>query len=124
MNFKIINPASTLIEQTAADMAASYYEIGRSQGLKSKSKTHKNFVHHNIEHFIPLAVQTLVDMLGMPHIPQEQKDLISEALLERANDPELSFMNEKLPIFKEPENRIEILRTSAFDKAWDKSRKG
>lgn len=117
---KIINPASVLIEQTAADMAAEYFEIGMSQGLKSKSKTHKQFVHHNIEHFIPLAVQTLTSMLGMEHIPKEQKDLILDALLERANDPDLVMLNEKIE-FKEPEKKVEIITT--FDRVWAKSRK-
>jgi hypothetical protein len=117
---KIINPASVLIEQTAADMAAEYFEIGMSQGLKSKSKTHKQFVHHNIEHFIPLAVQTLTSMLGMEHVPKEQKDLILDALLERANDPDLVMLNEKIE-FKEPEKKVEVITT--FDRVWAKSRK-
>lgn len=112
---KIINPASVLIEQTAADLCAEYYEIGLSQGLKSKRKTHKSFVHHNIEHFIPIAVNILTDMLGSPAVPDNQKELIVEALLERANDPELVFMNEKIPDFKEAANNSIIVNTPNLD---------
>ncbi len=117
---KIINPSSVLIEQTAADLCAEYYEIGCSQGLKSKHKTHKAFVHAHIEHFIPLAVQTLLDILANPATPSEQKDAISEALIERANDADLSFLNEKI----EWHDKIvmpEVIRP--FDKAFNKVKK-
>ena len=117
---KIINPASVLIEQTAADMAAEYFEIGMSQGLKSKSKTHKQFVHHNIEHFIPKAIEILTEMLHNPATPDNQKEAIYEALLERANDPDLVMLNEKIE-FKESEKKVEVITT--FDRVWAKSRK-
>jgi len=97
---KMINPASVLIEQTAADLCAEYFEIGLSQGLKSKHKTHKAFVHAHIERFIPIAVDLLTSMLGMKHISDDQKVLIHEALIERANDPDLSFMMKKFQTLK------------------------
>ena len=111
---KIIAPSSTLIEQTAADLCATYYEVGRGQGLKSKHKTHKAFVHAHIERFIPIAVDLLTSMLGMPHVSDDQKVLIHEALIERANDPDLSFMDEKIPDFKEPEKRPIILNSESI----------
>jgi hypothetical protein len=111
---KMINPASVLIEQTAADLCAEYYEIGRSQGLTSKSKTHKQFVHRNIEHFIPIAIDILTTILGNPSTPQSQKDLILEALLERANDPDLIAFNEPIPIFKEAPNNPVIINTKSL----------
>jgi len=113
-NDKMINPASVLIEQTAADLCAEYYEIGRSQGLHSKHKTHKAFVHAHIEQFIPIAVDLLTSMLGMPHASDDQKVLIHEALIERANDPDLSFMDEKIPDFKEPEKQPIILNSESI----------
>ena len=111
---KMINPVSVLIEQTAADCAAEYFEIGLSQGLKSKHKSHKAFVHAHIERFIPIAVDLLTSMLGMPHVSDDQKVLIHEALIERANDPDLSFMDEKVPDFKEPEKRPIILNSESI----------
>ena len=117
---KIVKPHSTLIEQTAADLCATYYEVGRSQGLTSKHKTHKAFVHHNIEHFIPIAVDILTTMLGNPNTPDNQKEAIAEALLERANDPDLSFMNEKIE-WKDKVILPEVIRP--FDRAFNKAKK-
>jgi len=111
---KMINPASVLIEQTAADLCAEYFEIGLSQGLKSKHKSHKAFVYVHIERFIPIAVDLLTLMLGMKHVSDDQKALIHEALIERANDPDLSFMDEKVPDFKEPEKRPIILNSESI----------
>lgn len=118
----VIKPSSVLIEQTAADLCAAFYEAGLSAGLKSKSKTHKAFVHKNIEHFIPKAVELLVEMLGNPATPDSQKEAIAEALIERANDPDLSFLNEKID-WKAPEKRPEIIKASRFDTLWAKSKK-
>lgn len=119
---KIIKPSSVLIEQTAADLAAAFFEVGLSQGIPTKHKTHKAFVHHNIEKFIPKAVEILTDMLANPATPQEQRDAILEALLERASDPDLSFLNEKVD-WKDPVKRPEIIRASRFDQLWEKSRR-
>lgn len=94
---QLITPQSLLIEQTAKKMAEAYYEIGRSQGLKSKYKTHQEFAKRYLEKFIPLAVNQLIDMLALPHIPQDQKDMIYDALMERTNDPGLS--NSGIPVF-------------------------
>src|SRR6266850_1247532 len=110
---KMTNPASVLIEQTAADLAAEYFEIGLSQGLKSKHKTHKAFVRAHIERFIPIAGGLLTSMLGMKHVSDDQKVLIHEALIERANDPDLSFMDEKIPDVKEPEKRPIIINSES-----------
>lgn len=118
----VIKPESVLIEQTAADLCAEFYEAGLASGLKSKHKTHKAFVHHNIEKFIPKAVELLVEMLGKDSTPNNQKELIAAALIERANDPDLSFLNEKID-WKEPEKRPEIISANRFDRVWAKSRK-
>ncbi len=112
---KIINPASVLIEQTAADLCAAFFEAGLSAGLKSRHKTHKAFVHHNLEKFIPKAVEILVDMLGKPETPDSQKELISQALLERANDPDLITLNEKIQPFKEDKPRPIIINSESLD---------
>jgi len=112
---KIIHPASVLIEQTAADLCAEYYEIGRSQGLKSKHKTHKAFVHAHLERFIPIAVDLLTTMLGKKETPDSQKELIAQALLERANDPDLVVLNEKIQPFKEDAPRPIIINSQSLD---------
>lgn len=97
---KLIKPESILIEKTALDLAAVYYEAGRSAGLTSKHPDAKSFARANVTQFIPKSVEILMDMLGNPATPKEQKDAIYDALLERANDKELS--NSGIPIFENP----------------------
>lgn len=84
---KISDPSSILIETVAGTLAATWYEIGRNQGLKSKHKTVKAYVNANVEKFIPKAIEHLIDQLGNPFIPHEQKEIIYDALSERVNDP-------------------------------------
>jgi hypothetical protein len=84
---KLKDPSSVLIEVTAGSICAQWYEIGRSQGLKSKSKTVKEYVNANVEKFIPRAIDHLLDILHNPFTPEDQKILIYDALSERVNDP-------------------------------------
>lgn len=95
---KIITPQSVLIEKTALELAAAYYEIGRSKGLVSKYKDPKSYAKKYIKNFIPKAVEVLMDMLAKPSTPNEMKELIYDAFLERTNDEELS--NSGIPVFK------------------------
>ena len=85
---KLSNPSSVLIEITAGNLAAFWYETGRSQGLHSKHKTVKEYVNANVEKFIPKAIDYLLDILNNPFTPHEQKELIYDALSERMNDPD------------------------------------
>ncbi len=85
-NKKILAPSSILIEQVAGAMAATFYEVGRSQGLKSKWKNPKAYALNNLEKFIPRAVDHLLDILGNPSTPNEQKEIIYDALSERMNN--------------------------------------
>lgn len=117
---KIIKPHSVLIEQTAADLCATFYEAGLSSGLKSKHKTHKAFVHANLEKFIPKAVELLIDILANPATPDNQKEAISEALIERANDPELVILNEPIQPFKEPEKRPIVINSESVSSLFDR----
>ena len=86
----VVSRHSLLIEKTALELAATYYEVGRSQGLTSKFKNARAFAKANVEKYIPIAVKLLMDMIGSPAVPQDQKDMIYDALMERSNDPDLS----------------------------------
>lgn len=86
MNKNLLAPSSVLIETIAGQLCATFYEVGRGQGLTSKHKSHKAYVRANIEKFIPLAVNYCLDMLNNPYIAADQKQLIFEALKERVND--------------------------------------
>lgn len=96
---KLITPQSVLIEKTALEFACVFYEAGRSSGLTSKHKDAKSYAKKYLTKFIPLAVSHLMDMLSNPNVHKEQKDLIYDALLERANDKDLS---NTIPIFDNP----------------------
>lgn len=87
---KIVTPTHTLIEKVAIELAATWYEIGRAQGLTSKHKTAKAYAAANLEKFIPKAVEHLLDMLGPnSNATPEMKEEIYAALQERINDPGL-----------------------------------
>ncbi len=96
---RFIKPESILIEQTALKLATEFYEIGRSQGLTSKYKTHQAYARRHLNEFVPKAVELLMDILANPKTPQDQRDMILDAFLERTNDVELS---DSIPAFNNP----------------------
>lgn len=91
---KIFVPHSHLIEHVAGALAATWYEIGRSQGMKSKYKTPRAYARANIEKFLPKAIEHLLDILANPTFPDLAKQEIFEALMERHNDPTLKTENQ------------------------------
>jgi hypothetical protein len=114
----LITPQSLLIEKTALELAAVFYEAGRSSGLTSKHKDARAFAKANVEKFIPKAVELLMDILAKDSTPQDQRDLIYEAFLERTNDKELS--NIGIPVFKNdipylPDNKPAIYDKRTID---------
>ena len=94
---KILTPTNTLIEETAAQLAAEWYCIGRSQGLTSVCKNEREYAKKNLERFIPKAVEYLLEMLKPDsNATEEMKSQIYEAMCQRHNDEEL---NQVLPNF-------------------------
>jgi hypothetical protein len=85
-----------LIEKVAAELAGTWYEVGRGQGMTSKYKSARAYARANIEKFVPKAVEILIDMLGKPDTPEIMKAEIYEALMERINDPDLHIFD-KMP---------------------------
>lgn len=96
---RFLKPESILIEQTALKLATEFYEIGRSQGLTSKYKTHQAYARRHLNEFIPKAVELLMDILTNSKTSQDQRDMIMDAFLERTNDVELS---NTIPTFDNP----------------------
>jgi hypothetical protein len=98
---KIITPQSTLIETVAAQLACTFYEVGRGQGLTSKYKTAKAFARANLNKFIPKAVEILLQMLKPDsNCTPEMREEIYEALMERHNDPELNKVMPNIDVKK------------------------
>ena len=88
---KLFKPAkNVVIEQTALQLAATWWEVGRSQGMTSKYKSARAYARANMEKFVPKSVEYLLQMLGRSDIHDLQKAEIYAALIERANDPTLN----------------------------------
>src|SRR6185369_6586839 len=94
MTNKLVTPNSTLIETVAVELAATWYEIGRGQGLKSKHKNARAYARANLEKFIPKAVEYCLEMLKpTSNATAEMRAVIYEALMERHDDAVLqTFM--------------------------------
>lgn len=90
-------PKYTVIEKTAAEFAAVWYETGRSQGLTSKWKTPKAYARANFEKFIPKALEILLSMLNRSDIHDLMKEEIYEAIMERHNDKALTDIMPNIP---------------------------
>jgi hypothetical protein len=84
---KITEPKHHLFEKVARELAATWYEIGRGQGLTSKYPNARLYAINNLEKFIPVAIEKCIEMLSNPSIPALMKEEIYDALMERVNDP-------------------------------------
>ncbi len=82
----ILSSKHTVIERTAGELAATWYETGRSQGMTSKYKNARAYAKAYLESYIPLAIQILTSMLSRNDIPEIMKNEIYDSLLERSND--------------------------------------
>ena len=85
-------PKSVVIEQTALEFAMVFWDAARSSGATSKL-TQKQWARKNFTKFIPKAVEHLTSMLGRPDISDILKQQIHEAIIERANDPEMIMLD-------------------------------
>jgi hypothetical protein len=98
MNKKLASPRTTLIERTALEFAAVFYDVGRSQGLTSKHKSARYYAAHNFIKFIPRAVSHLIDILNQPNASPAMKHEIWTALQERIHDDDTTALfDNKLP---------------------------
>lgn len=107
MKFKIIEPHSILIEQTAAKFAAEFFEAARSSGMgiinlqgnKIDLRKYKNnprlFARAHMEKFIPAAVHALIEIMSKEKTPVEMKETIYQAIQERVNDDQVNAMGKQ-----------------------------
>lgn len=85
--FKLIEPHTVLIEQTAGQYAAIFWEACRSSGMKAgKYKTARSYARANLEQFIPLVVKNLIDIMSRPETTESMRQTIYLAIMERTND--------------------------------------
>jgi hypothetical protein len=91
-------PRSLVIERTAAQMAAVFYEAGMNMGATSRYKSARHFARANVERFVPKAVEYLLEMLNRPDVSNHMKDEIYTAIMERVHDEQTNVMQDnKLP---------------------------
>lgn len=103
---KIIQPHSMLIEQTAGQYAAIFWEACRSSGMKpGRHKNARSYARANLEKFIPLVVKNLIEVMSRPETSIEMKETIYQAILERTNDQQLDMMGKSAQL-PEYENTV------------------
>ncbi len=83
-------PKNVVFEHVALEMAAVFYEAGRSSGMTSKYKDARSWARANFEKFISAAIEKCVQLLGRQDIPDLAKQEIWDALYERNNDPDIN----------------------------------
>lgn len=74
----------TIIEETAIELAAAYYDVARQQGLTTIYKNQRKYVKAHWEKFISKAIEHLNEILKGDY-PDAMKAPIYEAFILRAN---------------------------------------
>lgn len=88
----------TIIEKTAVNIAAQFYEENRMMGnpcLDPRTarpyRSQRAYIRSNFQRFIPMAVAASLSLLDRPDTPEEVKQEIYEAILERVDhDPQIN----------------------------------
>jgi len=93
LSSKLIRPRDILIEKTAGELAATWFEAAlNTPEINTLRKKYRNdpkrYARMNFEKFIPAAVNILIGMLGRQDLPLEMREEIYNAIIDRANDPE------------------------------------
>lgn len=122
---KIIEPHTMLIEKTAGQMAAVFFDAARSsdlkvislQGQKINLLRYKNnprlFAKAHLEKFIPAAVHALIEIMSRANTSASQKEQIYLAIMERTNDEGLNLMGKTAGL---PEYENTVLYKADTDK--------
>jgi len=92
------DPSTVIVEKTAGEFAATFFEAARSSGLTKiqlqgdviNLKKYKNdpraFARVHIEKFIPAAVHALNEIMCNPKTDPAKREIIYKAIMERVND--------------------------------------
>lgn len=98
---KIITPETNIIEKTAGEFAGVFFDAARNSGMKViqlQGQTinllkYKNnprlFARAHLEKFIKAATHALMEILCRESTPEDQKQIIYKAIMERTNDEQL-----------------------------------
>jgi len=144
MKFKLIEPHTILIEQTAGKFAAEFFEAARSSGmgiimlqnekidLRKFKNNPRKFAQAHLEKFIPAAVHALMEILSKETTPEPMKEVIYAAIMERVNDEQVNDMGKQAglpdftntPLYKPDDEKPKpiILNTPKIDFQFDSKR--
>jgi len=97
---KIRDPSDVIVEKTAGEFAGVFYDAARSSGMTVinlqgqtinllKYKKTRDFARAHLEKFIPAAVHALNEIMCRPETPNDKKEMIYNAIMERVNDVDL-----------------------------------
>ena len=137
MSFKITDPSNVIIEKTAGAFASTFFEAARSSGLKiinlqgkkinlmKYGENPRNFARRHLEAFIPAAVHSLNEIMCRDTTPEDQRQIIYNALMERVNDKDIDMMGktaglpefEKTVLYTDDTTKPKpiVLNSKAFD---------
>lgn len=113
-------PKYTILEKVAGELAAVFYEAGRSSGLTSDYKDARSFARAKFITFLPKAIELCISMLNRSDIHDLMKQEIFGALQERMNDPDVNQVlpnydvMEIMKLLPKSEPRPVIINTSRF----------
>jgi hypothetical protein len=113
MKFKLKDPSDVIVEKTAGEFAGVFYDSARSSGLTViklqgqtinllRFKSPREFARRHLEKFIPAAVHALNEIMCNPNTPEDKRQIIYNAIMERVNDVDLDMMGKTagLPEFQ------------------------
>lgn len=71
-----------LIKKTAQEIAGCFYDQNRTDQFRAEAGSQDHFVKRHWKSHIGLAIESLAGLLGNRGIPEDQKELVHEAILE------------------------------------------
>lgn len=71
-----------LIKNTSKEIAGAFYDMNRTERFRKFAGTQDHFVRRHWKDHVDTAVECLAGVLGLPGTPDDQKELIYDALTE------------------------------------------
>lgn len=110
---KLKDPSDVIVEKTAGEFAGVFYDAARSSGMTVvklqdqtinllRYKSPRAFARAHLEKFIPAAVHALNEIMCNSNTPEDKRQIIYNAIMERVNDVDLDMMGKTagLPEFQ------------------------
>lgn len=100
---------SQLIRMQAKEMAGQFYEGNqRSLRFRVENPDQDDYVAKHWQHFVDVGIQCLTALLGQNDVPQHQKDVIYEELVEHWAKSQSPNAREVLQVTLHPREREDV----------------